>query len=304
VGEFELIERWFRPLGGARADVRLGIGDDAALLLPEPGAELVATVDTLVEGRHFLTGADPRSLGHRALAVSLSDLAAMGATPCWALLALTLPEADAVWLTAFARGFGELAQRHGVALVGGNTARGPLNICVQLFGNVPQGSALLRSGARAGDAVYVTGTPGDAAAGREPGQRSAVLRERCEFPVPRVAAGQALRGIASACIDVSDGLAADLDKLAKASGLEARLQPLLLPLSDALLRFAGAQRAVEFALTGGEDYELCFTVPLARQPRLAAALPPELCRMTRIGSVESGRGPLVAAAQGFDHFGS
>jgi len=284
--------------------VLLGIGDDAALLRPAPGTELVATVDTLVEGRHFLAGADPRSLGHRALAVSLSDLAAMGAAPCWALLALTLPEADATWLAAFARGFGELAQRHGVALVGGNTARGPLNIAVQLLGSVPQGAALRRSGARAGDAVYVTGTPGDAAAGREPGQRSAALRERCEFPVPRVTAGQALRGIASACIDVSDGLAADLGKLATASGLEARLQPLLLPLSEDLLAFAGPQRAVELALSGGEDYELCFTVPPARQAGLAAALPPELCRITRIGTVETASGPLDAAAEGFDHFRS
>lgn len=301
VGEFEIIQRHFAALGAARPDVVLGIGDDAALLRPEAGSELVATVDTLVEGRHFLPGADPHSLGHRALAVNLSDIAAMGATPAWALLSLTLPDADEAWLGAFAGGFAALAREHGVALVGGNLARGPLGIAVQLLGAVPCGTALRRSGAGPGDDVYVTGTPGDAGAGREPGA-AAALRRRFEYPTPRVAVGQALRGIASACIDVSDGLAADLDKLAAASRLRAVLQDELLPVSAELLDALGDARARHCALTGGEDYELCFTVPAARQTALRAALPVSVCRITRIGSVAAGSAAPGADAPGFDHF--
>ncbi|MEO7775668.1 MAG: thiamine-phosphate kinase [Steroidobacteraceae bacterium] len=306
-GEFDLIARYFRPLGLARTDVRLGIGDDAAVLQLESGSDLVVTTDALVHGRHFLDGAAPRSLGHRALAVNLSDLAAMGAQPAWALLALTLPQADEPWLREFAQGLGALARQHDVALVGGNMARGPFNICVQLLGNVPRGAALLRSGARAGDGVYVTGTPGDAAAGRE---SHAGLRERFEYPSARVTMGIALRGIASACIDVSDGLLADLGKLLQASGAGAELECGSLPLSAGLLAAVGREAGERIALMGGEDYELCFAVPPSRQAAIAALRRPDLCSITQIGTVVRGSGvtvlrggqTLVVGQQGFDHF--
>jgi thiamine-monophosphate kinase len=325
LGEFELIERFFRIPAEeariARGDVPLGIGDDAAVLRPPPGRQLVATLDTLVEGRHFVHGSQPQSIGHRALAVNLSDLAAMGAEPAWFLLSLTLPAADEEFLAGFARGMLSLAQRHGVALVGGNTTRGPLNVAVQALGSIDPGTALTRSGGRAGDLLYVSGTPGDAAAGLRlvlDAPAGAALGEahrswldqRFHYPEPRVELGRALVGLASACIDVSDGLAGDAIRLARASGCGLVLDAGRLRLSPALLAFAGESGARRLALTGGEDYELCFTVPPDRAAELAARLESVKCEFTCVGELtaggemqlrEHGR-PLAVDASGHDHF--
>jgi len=273
--EAAVIDTFLRHLGAVRADVVLGIGDDAALLRPQPGCELVQTTDALAEGAHFLPHSAPRSLGHRALAVNLSDLAAMGASPAWALLSLTMPKIDAAWLGEFATGFGELARAHSVALVGGNLSRGPLAITVLLSGQVAAGTALRRSGARAGDEIWVSGTLGDAVLGRQlpngatEDLHQAWLRARSEFPTPRVALGEALRGIASACIDLSDGLLADLPRLAQASACGAELHVERLPLSAAA-QARGGESAWEQALAGGEDYELCFTAPPERAALVTA----------------------------------
>jgi thiamine-monophosphate kinase len=323
LGEFELIDRYFRQPAEAlclrRGDVSLGIGDDAALLSPPPGRQLVAALDTLVEGRHFPAGSPPRSIGHRALAVNLSDLAAMGAEPAWFLLALTLPAADEDFLAAFARGMLDLAAQHDVALVGGDTTAGPLAVSVQALGFVAAGTALRRAGAQPGDLLYVSGTPGDAAAGLRLAMgtpRAALdddqhqwLLDRFHFPEPRLALGRALRGIASACIDVSDGLAADAGKLAAASGCAAVIEVERLPLSAPLRAQAGAAGAAQLALGGGDDYELCFTVPPQRLQQLSALVNVK-CQITCIGRLEAGAGiavleqgrPLTRGFAGFDHF--
>ncbi|MBV6415542.1 MAG: Thiamine-monophosphate kinase [Steroidobacteraceae bacterium] len=314
-GEFALIDRYFRDIG-ARRDVRVGVGDDGAVLAPPAGQELVAVVDTLVEGVHFPAGSPANSIGHRALAVNLSDIAAMGAAPAWALLALTLPRADERWLEAFAAGFAALARAHDLQLVGGDMTAGPLTVTVQVLGFAPRGEALLRGGARPGDLVCVTGTPGDAACGlallqgrlRTPAMADEaaleVLRRRFLYPTPRSTAGPRLRGVASACIDISDGLAGDLTKLARASDCGVRVDVTQLPLSAPLIAIAGRAAAEHFALTGGDDYELCFTVPAAR----AAALAGLAC--TAIGRVTEGRDITVCRGDsviefshsGFDHF--
>ncbi|MGB6307047.1 MAG: thiamine-phosphate kinase, partial [Steroidobacteraceae bacterium] len=236
LGEFELIRRFFARRGdsdrAAQPGVVLGIGDDAALLELPPDTELVAAVDTIVAGRHFPQDAAARSIGHRALAVNLSDLAAMGASPAWATLALTVPSVDIAWLEGFSGGLLDLAEAQGVALVGGDTTRGPLTVSVQLLGHLPRGTALRRSGARAGDVLAVTGTLGDAGAGLKfcgsvplPEPRAAALElvRRFEYPMPRVRFGLAARGIATAAMDLSDGLVGDLPKLAQASGLAAHV---------------------------------------------------------------------------------
>jgi len=327
LGEFELIERYFRQpaesLRRQRGDVPLGIGDDAAVLAPPAGKQLVAALDTLVEGRHFPVGSPPRSIGHRALAVNLSDLAAMGADPAWFLLAMTLPAAEEAFLEEFVRGLQHLAAEHGVALVGGDTTAGPLAVSVQALGFVAPGEALQRAGARAGDLLYVSGTPGDAAAGLRLAMGEAAvpaldevqrrwLLDRFHYPLPRVALGRALRGIASACIDVSDGLAADAGKLAAASGCAVVLDAERLPLSAALRAQAGAAGAAQLALTGGDDYELCFTVAPQRAAQLAARLADVKCDVTCIGRIEAGSGimllehgaPTDQSFTGFDHFRS
>jgi len=322
--ETRLIERYFTHLGAVREDVRLGIGDDAALLRPANGHDLVMTTDTLVEGAHFLPGASAHSLGHRAMAVNLSDVAAMGAEPCWALLSLTLPVIEHAWLEAFCDGLGAQLKEHGVALAGGNLARGPLNIGVQLSGQLPSGTGLTRSGARPGDLVCVSGSVGDAAAGREEpsghgdamagGKAAAAqawLRSRFEYPTARVALGRALRGVASACIDVSDGLWRDLQRLTQASGCGAAIVAEDLPLS-AQLRESAGDGALQSALHGGEDYELLFTVPPARLPALHAAALASGTACTVIGSCHAaGEVWLQRAGQrqpvtgtGFDHFTS
>jgi thiamine-monophosphate kinase len=304
-----------------RGDVPLGIGDDAALLTPPEGRQLVAAIDTLVEGRHFPGGSPPRSIGHRVLAVNLSDLAAMGAEPAWVLLALTLPAADETFLEAFAGGVLELAALHRVALVGGDTTAGPLAVSVQALGFVQSGAALRRAGASPGDLLYVSGTPGDAAAGLRLAMGNQApaalddaqqrwLLDRFHYPEPRIELGLALRGIASACIDVSDGLAADAGKLADASGCAVTLELERLPLSAALRTFDAAGGAVQLALAGGDDYELCFTVAPDRVPELTARLASVKCTVTCIGRIEAGNGimllergvPVARTFAGYDHF--
>jgi thiamine-monophosphate kinase len=314
--EATIIETFFRHLGAVRTDVLLGIGDDAAVLRAPAGLDLALTTDSLVEQVHFLPGSAPRSIGHRALAVNLSDLAAMGAVPAWALLSLTLPDADADWLGEFAAGFGRLARAHEVALVGGNLSRGPLNVTVQLAGFVPPGAALRRSGAQAGDEVWVSGTLGDAAHGRalvdanRADPQSIQLRARFEFPTPRVLLGQALRGVATACIDLSDGLLADLPRLAAACDCGAVLELGDLPVSDAL-RAAAGEQAWRPALSGGEDYELCFTAPPAQAAAIAALAGRCAVPLTRCGRLRAAAGlelrqggDVIQFSQSpFGHFG-
>jgi thiamine-monophosphate kinase len=315
--ETAIIDRYFRDLGAVRADVRLGIGDDAALVEVPADQQLVLTTDSLVAGVHFLPQAAAQLLGGRALAVNLSDIAAMGARPAWALLSLTLPAVDDEWLAAFASGFGALARAHDVALIGGNLSRGPLNINVQLAGLVPRGRALTRAGARPGDVLCVSGTPGDAALGlallqgrlRAPEPQAAYLRARFESPTPRLALGERLREVASACIDVSDGLYVDAARLAAASSCGLVVDVDALPRSAPLTAVLGDAdwRGV---LAGGDDYELCFAVP---RERLALLPDPASAGVawTRIGELRAGggvelrRGGAVTqfSAAAFDHFG-
>jgi thiamine-monophosphate kinase len=318
-GEFELIGKYFAKLGAERPDVRIGVGDDGAVLQPPASRELVAVTDSLIEGVHFPVGSAAASVGHRAFAVNLSDIAAMGAEPAWALLALTLPRVDEEWLAQFSRAAGDLCRRHGVALVGGDTTRGPLAITVTIIGIVPIGVALERGGGQPGDAIFVTGSPGDAAAGLALEQSrlhvadsmsAQILRDRFLFPTPRCDVGVALRGLASACIDVSDGLGGDLEKLCAASGCGAEVDAAALPISEPLAQAVGRELAREYALTGGDDYELLFTVPLARLGAMTHAIARGLGPVTRIGSLVAGNGVRVFArggvmqfsGAGFDHF--
>jgi len=315
VNEFELIRRHFARRGPQREDVPLGIGDDAALLAPPAGQALATTVDTLLGGVHFSPDIPPADLGHKALAVNLSDLAAMGAEPAWATLSISLPEADGAWLAAFADGFFALAGRFGVQLVGGDTTRGPLAVTVQLQGFVPADAALRRGGARPGDHVFVTGSLGDAGAGLAieqgrlafTGPAADFLLARLHRPTPRVEAGLALRGLASAAIDVSDGLGQDLGHILAASGVGAELEIAALPLSDELLA-SGIAQPWRLAAAAGDDYELCFTAPADAAPGVADALD---CPVTRIGRIvgEPGlrwldaQGRTVAPPpRGWDHF--
>ncbi|HWJ34342.1 MAG TPA: thiamine-phosphate kinase [Steroidobacteraceae bacterium] len=322
LGEFELIDRFFsrsKSADNKRSDVILGVGDDAALLRLPLGTDLVAAVDTIVAGRHFPLDSDPRSIGHRALAVNLSDMAAMGATPAWATLALTLPSADANWLEGFSAGLMRLADTHGVALVGGDTTAGPLTVSIQILGFVARDMALRRSGALAGDILAVTGTLGDAGAGlalvtgRLAGRERAAsdeLIERFEYPTPRVAFGSSARGIASAAMDVSDGLVGDLTKLAAASGLSAHVEVGQLPMSRALLATVPVAQAREWALAAGDDYELLVAVPPRRFDELAAAARQLNLTFTAIGDLRPGSGVswaldgrvFAAPVQGYDHF--
>jgi thiamine-monophosphate kinase len=319
--EFVLIGQ-LRASVRARADVGVGIGDDGAIVRPRLRDDLVLAIDTLVAGVHFPARTDAAAVGWKALAVNLSDLAAMGAEPAWATLALTLPRGDARWVRDFARGFGALAKRYDVALVGGDTTRGPLTVTVQAHGFVPRGRALLRSGAKVGDRVYVSGTPGDAAAGLAIVQRRlrATVRDaralvaRLERPGPRVALGVALRGVASAAIDVSDGLAQDLGHVLAASGVGAELDVDAVPASAALRRAAPERRARRaLQLAGGDDYELCFTVPARRAARVAAIAAKLRLKLTAIGTIVVGRGlrlhdaaghEVASPTGGWDHFRS
>jgi thiamine-monophosphate kinase len=288
--EFDLIER-IRARATRRDGVVLGIGDDAALLQPPPGMQLAVATDTLNAGVHFPDGTAPADIGWKALAVNLSDLAAMGARPAWCTLSLSLPDAAAAWVDAFLDGFLALADREGVALVGGDTTRGPLSICVTAHGLVAPGRALRRDGARAGDDVWVTGTLGDAAAAlalwRQNGDVPPALRQRLDRPQPRVEAGRALAGIAHACIDVSDGVLADLGHVCRASAVSARVEVDALPSSPALLALQpDDDRRRRWQASGGDDYELCFTAPVVAREAVVAALADAACAATRIGGIE------------------
>jgi thiamine-monophosphate kinase len=314
LGEFDLIERYFSR-GSGRRDVLLGVGDDAALLEVPPGRALVAAVDTLVEGRHFLPDAPPASVGHQALAVNLSDLAAMGADPAWALLSLSLPECDEAWLQSFAAGLYALAERYGVALVGGDTVRGPCVVTVTALGSVEPALALRRDGARAGDVLFVSGWPGEAAAGLEAlrdgtarGDDDALVR-RYRYAEPRLELGRALRGCASSAMDVSDGLLGDLQKLCKASAVGARLDLERLPVSAELARRRSRAHSERSVLFGGDDYELLFTVPADRAAGFEAGAHAGV-PVHRIGVIEAGAGVRCERngrveelrGGGYDHF--
>jgi len=318
VGEFDLIRRFFqRPVRRAA----LGVGDDCALLAPAPGMQLAVSSDMLVEGRHFFADVDPRLLGHKSLAVNLSDLAACGARPLAFTLALSLPRADAAWTEAFAAGLLALADAHGCELVGGDTTQGPLNICITVFGEVPPGQALLRSGARAGDDIWVSGSLGDARLALEallghttlPPGTLAAARQRLEAPTPRVALGQALRGIASSALDVSDGLLGDLGHILEQSRVGASLDTrLITPLLDAGRHTPLAIDLLhQCTLSGGDDYELCFTAPADRRDAVQAAGRDSATRVTRIGCIEEQPGLRLIGPDGaamaprwtsFDHF--
>jgi thiamine-monophosphate kinase len=315
--EFDLIARYFSP---RTTHTVLAGGDDAALIAPGAGMELAVSTDMLVGGRHFLEGADARGIGHKSLAVNLSDMAAMGAVPRWVTLSLALPAADEAWIAAFAEGFLDLAAEHRVDLVGGDTTRGPLNICVQIMGEVRAGSALRRSGARVGHQVWVSGTVGDAALGLahlrgelalDPLEAEYLLA-RLERPAPRVALGQALLGVASSAIDISDGLVADLGHIAERSEVRARVEWEAIPLSGTAQARRAEPRVLRCALAGGDDYELCFTAPADRHDEVRAIAARLGLPLTRIGAIEAGAGvdvldahgkPMPLAQRGFDHFG-
>ena len=313
LSEFDLIDRYFRrPL--SRSDVFLGVGDDAAVLELPPGKQLVVAMDTLVAGRHFPEQTSPFDIAWKALAVNLSDLAAMGAVPAWATLSLTLPDAEEGWLKSFAEGFFTLADQYGIELVGGDTTRGPLTVTVQMHGWVDAGTAVQRSGAKAGQSIYVTGTPGDAALalrGIQAGQNvDAYLLERLNRPQARVRFGQRLVGVASAAIDISDGLYADLAHILQASGCGASLRLDRIPASEPLKAMAARERFA-LQLTGGDDYELCFTVAESQLDRLEKIAAECAVKVSRIGVVEAqagirctgeGADICVQTFKGFDHF--
>jgi thiamine-monophosphate kinase len=345
MGEFDLIERYFkRPAhAAARADlIKLGIGDDCALLQPRPDTQLAISSDMLIEGRHFFADVDPAALGHKALAVNLSDLAACGAKPAAFTLALALPHVDEPWLAAFAQGLFALADAHGCELVGGDTTRGPLNICITVFGEIPlingQSQALLRSGAKVGDDLYVSGSLGEARLALEALRGNitlsddalATLRLRLEHPTPRVALGMALRGIATSAIDISDGLLGDLSHILKASAVGATVDTQFATLYIANNVYYSRVRAqknqklgkntdlsvqytlIGYILNGGDDYELAFTAPPAAREAVQAAAVSAQTAVTRIGSIEAQTGLRLVDAQGqpvenrwasFDHFG-
>ena len=323
MGEFDLIARYFtRPTRHAV----LGVGDDCALLQPAPGLQLAISSDMLVEGRHFFADVDPVALGHKALAVNLSDLAACGARPLAFTLALALPRINEPWLQGFSNGLWALAESHGCELIGGDTTQGPLNICITVFGEVPRGQALLRSGAQVGDDIYVSGTLGDARLALQalrgdiqlPPVLLARARLRLERPDARVALGQALLGIATAAVDISDGLAGDLSHVLQASGVGAQIDT-----DNAIKLIADCpctawatglfsyKNLLECVFAGGDDYELAFTAPATARDAVTAASAASQTPVARIGRVEQQHGLRFLDAQGarlmqdflsFDHF--
>ena len=314
--EFDLIRRYFTR---ATPSALLGVGDDAALLKVSEGNVLAVSSDMLASGTHFLPDTDPFLLGHKTLAVNLSDMAAMGATPRWATLAIALPEADETWLERFSAGFFAVAQQYGVELVGGDTTRGPLNLCVTIFGEVPAQQALRRDGAQIGDEIWVSGTLGDAALALAhlqgtiilSGAEYAVCAPALHQPQPRVALGLALRGIANSAIDISDGLLADLGHILDASRLAARLDFPALPISPVLRGHLQQPPGIQCALSGGDDYELCFTAPAARHAELLDIAARLELPLSCIGKIVAGLGCLVHDAAGnpintevtgYDHF--
>lgn len=312
--EFALIDRYFKRLPRNPGQTALGVGDDAALIRPGPGMELAISTDMLVAGTHFLPNTDAEDLGWKTLAVNVSDMAAMGALPRWAVLAVALPAATESWIEKFARGFFACADEFGIDVIGGDTTKGPRNFCVTIFGEVPAGQALLRSGARPGDEIWVSGSPGRAALGLAHLQGRTVLEQpqladclaALQRPQPRVALGLALRGLASAAIDVSDGLLADLGHILDASRVGARLQ-IAVPPAPTFPR--------EAYLSGGDDYELVFTTPAAQHAAIAALGDTLQLALTHIGSITASESaaidlrdmegrPIEVAERGFDHFSS
>jgi thiamine-monophosphate kinase len=316
--EFELIDRYFRR---PTRQTIVGVGDDGAIVRPSPGMELVISTDMLVAGTHFLPNADPEDLGWKTLAVNVSDMAAMGATPRWALLAAALPAATETWIAAFAKGFFACADAFGIDVIGGDTTKGPRNFCVTIFGEVPHGQALLRSGARAGDEVWVSGRPGFAALGLAHLQGRCVLAEPAltaclaalQHPQPRVALGLALRGVASAAIDVSDGLLADLGHILDESRVAAHIDFEKLP-TEALTLGTDVELSRDCLLAGGDDYELAFTAAASRHAEIEAIAASLRLALTCIGSIENGAPgelrlfedgqPVAQQRRGFDHFSS
>jgi thiamine-monophosphate kinase len=320
LSEFEIIRRFFTHR--ARGAV-LGVGDDAAIVRARRGMELVISADMLVSGRHFFPDADPAQLGHKSLAVNLSDMAAMGAAPRWATLSIALPRVDARWLKAFMDGFMRLARRHRVDLVGGDTTRGPLTICVQIIGEAPTGSALRRDGARAGDDIWVSGTLGDAAlalaarAGRirlTAGERRQ-LERKLHAPAPRVALGAALRGVARSAIDVSDGFIADLGHVCERSGVAAVIKGPRIPLSPITKSKLNQIVTMNCVLSGGDDYELVFSAGRARRAAIARLARRQRIKLTRIGKVirrrrkgprvtvlDAAGWPVAVKSKGYEHF--
>ena len=330
MGEFDLIERYFKVAQASNASVALGIGDDCALLQSRPGTQMAISSDMLVEGRHFLSTVSPQALGHKALAVNLSDLAACGATPIGFTLALALPRVDEAWLAGFSHGLLQLAAAHQCVLVGGDTTQGPLNICITVFGEVPlvngKSQALLRSGAQVGDDIYVSGSLGDARLALEVFRGNLQVdesifshcRQRMERPTPRIAMGSALRGVASAAIDVSDGLLGDLGHILKASRVGACIDiPVAMNLVAACAYSAWLkanippEKQLDLVLCGGDDYELVFTAAPAVRAAVQAASQNTATPVTRIGQIEAETGQRLRDAHGqvcaaqfssFDHF--
>lgn len=318
LSEFSLIKQYFSELTVSREDVLLGIGDDCALLASSPDRAIAVSIDTLVEGVHFFADVDPKTLGHKSLAVGLSDLAAMGAKPAWFTLALSLPEVNQAWLKQFSNGLAQLAKQHDIQLVGGDTTRGPLTISIQVHGLVDAKKALKRSGAKVGDLIYVTNTLGDAGAGLQiklnpesyshlSEQHLHYLCSRLEQPTPRVELGQKLLGIASSAIDISDGLAADLGHILEQSGVGAMVDLERLPLSDSLKQLDETE-VQQLALSAGDDYELCFTVPKEKQQQLETLLGNQC---TCVGIIEqeqslrlNNKGEITDSMSGvgYDHF--
>jgi len=322
LSEFDLIKRYFQRQRPGRPDVALGIGDDCALLAPAPGRQIAISSDMLVEDRHFFAGADPFMLGHKALAVNLSDLAAMGARPVAFTLALALPKADPDWLDGFSRGLFALADEYGCELIGGDTTKGPLNICITVFGDTAPGHALRRSAARPGDDIWISGTLGDARLALAgywnevalDADAHAQAAPRLHMPTPRVALGLALAAaattIAHAALDISDGLVGDLGHILAASGVGATLDVDALPPGPVLARQHQELRR-RFTAAGGDDYELCFTAPADKRAQVLEAAALAATPVTRVGTIEAAPGlrlvdahgvPLDLGLTGWDHF--
>ncbi|WP_086982538.1 thiamine-phosphate kinase [Vibrio aphrogenes] len=328
-GEFNLIEKYFAHKQANRPDVDISLGDDCALISPPEGYQIAISTDTVVLGTHFLADADPAAVAYKALMSNISDLAAMGATPAWFSMALTLPEINESWLTPFCHAMFTLADEHQLQLIGGDTTKGPLSISFTIQGLVPTGKALTRGGANLGDAIYVTGNLGDSHAGlsvilqpqRNTKPYATELVKRHFYAQSRIRVAEKLRGIATSCIDISDGLIADLGHILKRSKVAAQIDVALLPLSKEVIAFYGeVQQAQHAALQSGEEYELCFTVPVAHQAQVETLAQQSGCTLTCIGQIveqspdESSRITLLRAshpllandpillAQGFDHF--
>lgn len=309
MNEFDLIRTFFASQDSARDDVAVSIGDDAAVVNVPPGMQQVLTTDVLVAGTHFLAEADPVGIGHKSLAVNLSDLAAMGAIPRWFTLNLTLPEVNTSWLQGFCCGLFGLANQWDISLIGGDTVRGPLTIGIQAGGVVPTGKAMLRSGAKVGDRIYVTGTLGDAGVallhqrGTLPLAAAdlATVQSRLDSPIPRLSEGLALRDFASSCIDISDGLLSDLGHIVTASTVGARIMLERLPVSTVYRAYFEQVGRWDTAITAGDDYELCFTIPGPRQTDFERLSAKWQCGATYIGDIETEPGVRVVDRLGVDH---